>query len=74
MMTLTEVDEMLALAKTAYKESFKGTEMSWQGRTIKLKDPEFYIREINRLDRMKIQLSSTRKGHNISLANFNNTK
>ena len=71
-MTLSEVQSSLALAKAAYNASLKGEQLSWEGRSIKMKDPDFYWNEIIRLERIEAQLQNGRKGHNVSLADFSN--
>jgi len=75
-MTLTEVQAALALAKAAYSAALEGgEEMMWEDRRIRLLSPDEYFREIQRLERLEHSLSvSTRKGHNIAFANFNNTR
>lgn len=73
-MTLTEVQGFITFAKAAYQASMQGTVMSWQGRTITLQAPRIYRDEIIVLKRMESQLKSTRKGHNVALADFRNSK
>jgi len=69
-MSPSEISSLLVFAKEGYKASLTSNSMNYEGRSITLEKPSFYINEIERLESMLVQANKGRSGYRPVLGNW----
>ncbi len=73
-MSPDEINSLLSFAKEGYKAALTSNSMTYEGRSITLEEPSYYIKEIERLEGMLAQANKNRTGYRPALGNWRNYK